>query len=101
MLILIVFVIAAGTLYGMRLSQRETGASATTKNAEAKIDKALAKLASRNKATSKNSGDLNQLNDLFQDTKSIRDIFTDDPTERQVPAKRHVPETADRRAAAP
>lgn len=87
MLILIVFVISAGTLYGMRLSQRETGVSASTRNAEAQIDKALQKLASRGNTTSNSSDDLNQLDKLFQDTKSIRDIFNNDPTERQVPAE--------------
>jgi len=87
MLILGVFVIAAGTLYGMRISQQVEGPSTTTKSAEAKIDQALKKLASGNTTASDGSPNSGVMTNMFQSTDQIVSVFSADLTKRQVPAR--------------
>jgi len=87
MLILVVFVIAAGTLYGMRLSQRHEGPSAQVKSAEAKIDQALAKLSNPTGVGKDDPLQSGNIDKLFQDTDSLVSVFSADMTARQVPAQ--------------
>lgn len=85
MLILVVSVVAAGTLYGMRISQREAAPSADTKQAEKKIDQALARLA-KPKAVSANDPLMPQnIKQLFDNTEKVVSVFSEDLTQRQVP----------------
>ena len=71
MLVLAVVIIAAGALYGMRLSQNDAGTSEEVKSAEAKIDKLMAKKVSVDAA--------------LGDTEVILTVLNDDRTRRQVP----------------
>lgn len=87
MLILVVFVIAAGTLYGMRLSQSPVGPSAHTKSVEAKIDQALAKLATPGQMAGDDPLTPGNIQQLFGDTEDIVSVFSTDMTTRQVPAR--------------
>jgi hypothetical protein len=81
LLIVVVFIIAAATLYGMRISQRDEGASAQAKTAEAKVDQALAKLAGST------DGGTSSIESIFQDTDKIVSMFSVDLTEHQVPVR--------------
>jgi hypothetical protein len=85
LLLLIVFVVGAGTLYAMRLSKVELHSSKSIKEVEARIEQALAKL---DKVESMRKDDplaAQNLNALFQDTGSIVAMFSTDMTQRQVP----------------
>lgn len=85
MLILVVCVIAAGTLYGMRLSQRKAGPDVKAQQVEAKIDEALAKIGAPDGLDKSNPLNPEHLNDLFKDTDDIVSMFSADLTQRQVP----------------
>jgi len=85
MLIVGVCVIAAGTLYGMRISQRKSPPDMKSQQVEARIDEALAKIDAPiglDKSNPLNSG---TLKDLFKDTDAIVSMFSTDLTQRQVP----------------
>ncbi len=71
LLVLAVVVIAAGALYGMRMSQSDAGTSDEIKSAEAKIDKLMAKKVS--------------VDGVLGDTEVILAVLNDDRTRRQVP----------------
>lgn len=71
MLVLAVVIIAAGALYGMRMSQSDAGTSEEVKSAEAKIDKLMAKKVS--------------VDGALGDTEVILTVLNDDRTRRQVP----------------
>ena len=85
MLIILVAAIAAGTLYLMRVSNRETGTNAKTKTVEAKIDKALAKLSTPKSMGANDPLQPNNIKKLFEDTDDIIAMFSADLTQRQVP----------------
>ncbi len=87
MLIIIVCLIAAGALVGMRLSQRDVGPSTRTKNVEAKIDQALAQLALAKAQTKPGMTKPGQPRDVVETTEDIVSVFSTDMTERQVPAR--------------
>ena len=86
MLILVVAVIAAGSLYGMRLTQQDLGATAQTIKAEKRIDKALAE---HNKSKSKGQeGDLlavGNVQKIVDDTEGLESILRPDMAQQQVP----------------
>lgn len=86
LLLLIVFVIAAGTIYAMHLTKGDLkSGSKSVKEVEARIEQALAKL---NKPEAMRSDDPlapANLTALFQDTGSIVAMFSTDMTQRQVP----------------
>ncbi len=85
MLIVIIFVIAAGTLYGMRRSQRNDGLNNYSKEAEAKVDEALARLSKPdNKDDALNPDNIRK---LFKDTDEVVEVFSTDMTQRQVPVQ--------------
>lgn len=85
MLILVVCVIAAGTLYGMRLSQRKVGSDRHSREVEKKIDEALAKIDAPSGLDKSSPLNSDRLNDLFKDTDDIVSMFAADTTQRQVP----------------
>ncbi len=87
MLIVLVAAIAAGTLYLMRVSNRETGTNAKTKTVEAKIDQALAKLATPKNMTASDPLKPDNIKKLFEDTDDIIAMFSADLTQRQVPVQ--------------
>jgi len=87
MLILIVFVIAAGTLYGMRLSNHIDGPSAHIKTMEAKVDQALAKLSAPQGLAKNDALQPANIKKLFEDTDQIVSMFSADLTQRQVPIR--------------
>jgi hypothetical protein len=82
LLLLMVFVIAAGTIWAMRMSQGELTLSSATKQLEAKVEAALSKLSAPN---SRGDAAKSNLNKLFQDTDQIVAVFSDDPATHQVP----------------
>ena len=85
MLILVIAVIAAGTLYGMRISQREVAPSANTKKAEQKINEALKRLSKPKAVVANDPLALNNIEQLFDKTDKIVSVITGDLTQRQVP----------------
>ena len=87
MLILVVSVIAAGTLFGMRISQREIVPDAKSQQVEAKIDEALAKISAPTGLDKSDPLNSANLNNLFKDTDDIVSIISTDMTQRQVPIK--------------
>lgn len=83
MLMLLVFVIAAGTLWGMRLSQREAAASKSSKEVEKKIDDALKKFgAATGPQAPMNPTDIDK---ILEGTDAIVEVFATDAVQRQVP----------------
>ncbi len=85
MLILVIFVIAAGTIWGMRVSQRSEGPSKLTQEHEAKIDNALKRLSSASGPAHDDPINPANIKKLFKDTDSIVSMFSTDPTKQQVP----------------
>jgi len=86
-LIGIVTLIAAGSLYAMRLSQGDLSQDTATKQVEAKIEQALAKLTQPGAMAASDPLSQQNIEALFQDTDSIINMFSTDFTEHQVPAQ--------------
>lgn len=86
LIILGVLVVAAGSLYAMRLSQQDLAAgTAAAKDVEAKVEQALAKLTQPQAMAPDDPLAKRNLDALFRDTDSIISMFASDMTKRQVP----------------
>ena len=85
LLILLVLAIAVGVIYMMRLSQGEIAPEPGSKEAEAKIDQALAKLTKRDVLPMNDPLRAGNLDVLFRDTEKVITMFSIDLTEHQVP----------------
>lgn len=86
LIILGVLVVAAGSLYAMRLSQQDIAAgTAAAKDVEAKVEQALAKLTQPQAMAADDPLAKRNLDALFRDTDSIITMFASDMTKRQVP----------------
>ena len=83
MVIVLVFLIAAGTLYAMRASQSDSDDSAISE-VEAKIDTALARLSQVALMRSDDPIHPQNLDSLFESTDKVVELFNDDPTRLQV-----------------
>lgn len=85
MLLLMIFVVAAGTIYAMRVTQGDITVGAAAKSIEAKVEQALAKLT-KPEALDPNDPLLKEnLVTLFKDTDEIVSTFSTDPSRHQVP----------------
>ncbi len=82
-LLLLVTLIAAGALYGMRLTQGDISGNVSA-DVETRIDQVLAKLANPGKSDANPLAE-ETLQTLFRDTDAIVAMFADDPTRQQVP----------------
>ncbi len=84
MLVVILFVVAAGAIYTMRSMQSDLKSSGVAKELELKVEQALARVMD---TTLPASDPLNreQMDNLFKDTDSVLNMFSSDPKERQVP----------------
>ena len=83
MVIVLVFLIAAGTLYAMRLSQSDSSDGAIS-DVEAKIDTALAKLSQIAAMRSDDPIHPQNIDKLFESTEKVIELFNNDPTRLQV-----------------
>jgi hypothetical protein len=84
LLILLVFAVAGGSIYAMRMRQSDIGANPVNRTAEARVADALAKLSqpqAMDPADPLQPPNLNKLLDL----NAIVDWFASDHTDRQVP----------------
>lgn len=84
LLILVAVILASGSLYAMRLTQRDMS-SLTPKSVEAKIEQALAKLT---QPKAMEAGDMlskDNMNALFRNTDNIVSLLSVDPAKNQVP----------------
>ncbi len=87
MLIVILFLVAAGSLYAMRMGQSDLNSGIVAKDVEAKIEQALAKLT---KPETLPKGDpllAANMDLLLNDTNDILIMFENDPTNQQVPLR--------------
>lgn len=87
MLMLMVCVIAAGTLYAMRLSQRSVRPSEETKDIEAKIDMALAKLSAPEAVAKIDPLRPDNVRKPLDETEDVVSMLSADVTGRQVPPR--------------
>jgi hypothetical protein len=85
LLILLLFVVAAGVLYAMRARHNSGAASVGNKEAEAKIEQKLVQLTMPGGIAPGDSMSQASLAALFKDTDAIVRRFSADPTERLVP----------------
>jgi len=85
LLLFIVAVIGAGSLYAMRVTQSDLGSAAVSEDVEARIAQVLARMASPNKADQPIAAQQESLQALFRDTSTIVAMFADDPTQQQIP----------------
>jgi len=83
LLLLVVGLIAAGTIYAMGLTQGDLTGNTVQSDAEARIEQAITQLAQKESVT----GPLQEskLRQLFDETDDIVKMFTSDRSERQVP----------------
>ncbi|MBI1336808.1 MAG: hypothetical protein GC164_07590 [Phycisphaera sp.] len=85
MLVVLIFVVAAGSIYAMKVTQGAIRSDPQTKEVEARVEQALAKL-SRPSAMAQDDPLLQQnLGSLFKDTDAIVSMFKSDMTAHQVP----------------
>jgi len=84
MVIITIIILAAGSLYGMRISQHEITSTKAAQATEAKIDQVLAKLS---QAKNQHNNPLNpaSIQSLFHDADGIVAMFASDMTQQQVP----------------
>jgi len=81
LIMLLVLIVAGGTLWTMRVTGGVEKMDSSVSVAEQKIEQALAKL----KGESKDSPlEQDNLNELFGDTEQVVAIFEDDPTKKQI-----------------
>lgn len=85
LLVVAVAVVAAGTLYAMRVSQGDIGGETVAADVEARIEQALTKLARPDAMAHDDPLREQNMQTLFQDTQTIVDMFATDPTSEQVP----------------
>ncbi len=85
MLILLLLGVAAALIYTMRVSQGEISSTASTLEAEAKIDQALARLTSSQDLPEDDLLRSENLDEIFRDTDLIISMFSSDLTSQQVP----------------
>ena len=86
LLIIVIAVVAAASLYIMRLSQGSIGSSAATQEAERKIELLLTKLSTGN-LEDDSPLHRDQLENLLQDTNAVVEMFSADLTSQQVPVE--------------
>ena len=85
LLIALLLGVAAAIIYGMRVSQGEIHSAASTVEAEAKIDQALARLSKSQALPDDDPLKSGNINKLFRDTDLIISMFSSDLTSQQVP----------------
>jgi hypothetical protein len=85
MVILMVAAIAIGSIYLMRLTQGDLSSGKEFREAEARIEQALAKLSNSQAMAADDPLRRENLDSLLQDTNSIVSMFNTDMTHRQVP----------------
>ncbi len=85
LLIVLVAVIAAGSLYLMRASQGQMIVDSEAKSLEAKIEQALAKLTNPQALKADDPLLSSNLQVLFRDTDAVVGMFTEDTSKHQVP----------------
>lgn len=85
LLIVVVAAVAAACLSTMRLSQGELISNAATKQFEAVVDTALAKLNNKESLAADDPLQHNNLSSLFQDPDEIVAVFSVDVIQQQVP----------------
>lgn len=85
LLIAIVAVIAAGSLYLMRASQGQMTVNEEAKTLEAKIEQALVKLTNPNAMQHDDPLLAGNMQVLFKDTDAVIGMFTEDTSKHQVP----------------
>lgn len=86
LLIIVAFVVAAGSLLIMR-QQRADPESTAGKEVEAKIEEALAKLSKPGAMAENDMLRKENINTLFRDTNAVVAMFTSDVTQQQVPVE--------------
>ena len=85
LLLVIVFVIAVGSLWAMRVGQGDLRSSTQAKAVEAKVEQALAKLSKPAAMAKDDPLRPKNLQALLNDTDEIVAMFAADPTRHQVP----------------
>lgn len=85
MILVIVFLVAAGAIYFMRTSQGEIGMSDTAKKFEAKIEQTLAKLVNQKALAPDDPLRPENMKELFGDTEVVLGDLEKNPTDHQVP----------------
>ena len=85
LLIVLVFIVAAGTLYAMRASQGEISSDDSAKQIEERIEAALAKLANPQAMPDKDPLKKENLNELFENVDEVVDTFEANVTNHQIP----------------
>ncbi len=83
LLLLLVTIIAGGTLYAMRLTQGDMANSAASREVDAKIEKLLARL----KGADAKATRVGNIDEILNDTEQIVEIFSVDFTDHQVPVE--------------
>lgn len=84
LILVAVLLVAAGTLYGMRMTGGIEKSDTTTAEAEKKIEDALRQLTGGTKTTASDPLVKRNLDELFRDTEDVIALFGDDPTKNQV-----------------
>lgn len=85
LVVVAVFLVAAGSLYAMRLSQSDNETDPAAKEVEARVDQALAKLTKTPTLGQDNPLRRDNLDALFDNTEQVVAMFVSDPTTQQVP----------------
>lgn len=85
MLLLVVLLIAGGSIYLMRLSQTEASTNGASKEVEARIEQAIAKLMNKDAMAENDSLSRKNIDSLFERPEHMMDVLNADPSRKQVP----------------
>lgn len=85
MVLLGVLIVAAGSIYLMRLSQTEASASTASKEVEARIEQAIAKLMNKEAMSENDPLHKRNLDNLMEEPAAVMSVLNADPTRKQVP----------------
>jgi hypothetical protein len=85
LILAVLVVVGIGSLYLMRATQGDLGASKMATEVNAKIEQALAKLTKPGSLSPDDPLRDQNMSDLFKDTESVLAMFASDPVKHQVP----------------
>ena len=85
MLVMLLFVVAAGAIYTMRAMQSDLSSGGVASDLELKVEQALARVLDSSSMAENDPLRRDQMDNLFKDTDSVLDMFAADPKQRQVP----------------
>lgn len=85
MLLLVVLLIAGGSIYLMRLSQTEASTNGASKEVEARIEQAIAKLMNKDAMAENDSLSRKNIDALLEKPEQVMSVLNADPSRKQVP----------------